>query len=143
MNYLEAFLQKKRRAEKREAPADKTDRTGFVSFVSDSPVCLSMPFHQSGSVSKAPTFAPGVAVTPNSRSPLVSRGVRSVIEAIEADARAKGWSVELLWNGGFWDSPRGLAAVLDSEDEIVEVTADYISILKTRHHLLRFRRYAA
>jgi hypothetical protein len=62
------------------------------------------------------------------------------LEAIEQEARSKGWPPELLWNAGFWDSPRGLAAVLDSDDEIVEVTPDFIEILKTRRDLLRFRR---
>jgi hypothetical protein len=36
-----------------------------------------------------------------------------------------------------------LAAVLDEGDEIAEVTADYISILKVKHDLLKFRRFAA
>ena len=31
---------------------------------------------------------------------------------LEAEARGKGWTAELLWNAGFWDMPRGLAAVL-------------------------------
>ena len=65
------------------------------------------------------------------------------IEAIETEARALGWPPELLWNSGFWDCPRGLAAVLDLGDEIVEVTPSHIAILKTRRDLLRFRRYVA
>ncbi len=81
--------------------------------------------------------------TPDSRSPLVPPEVRAKIEDIEADARVMGWPAELLWNAGFWDCPRGLAAVLDPEDEISEVTADFIAILKTRRELLRFRRHAA
>lgn len=82
-------------------------------------------------------------VTPDSRQPLIPPEVRAKVEAIEADARAKGWPPELLWNGGFWDCPRGLAAVLDPEDEIVEVGPEYIAILKLRRDLLRFRRHAA
>jgi hypothetical protein len=31
---------------------------------------------------------------------------------------------ELLYNANFWDYPRWLAAVLDANDEIVEVAAD-------------------
>lgn len=81
-------------------------------------------------------------VTPDSRHPLVPSEVRAKIEAIEPDARSKGWPAELLWNRGFWDSPRGLAALLDPNDEIAEVTHDHIAILKTRRDLLRFRRYA-
>jgi hypothetical protein len=79
-------------------------------------------------------------VTPDSRNPLLRPDVRAKIQAVEAEARAKGWPAELLWNAGFWDGPRGLAAVLDSEDEIGDITSDYIEILKTRRDLLRFRR---
>ena len=38
---------------------------------------------------------------------------------------------------------RGLAAVLESEDEIFEVTPEHIAILKLRRDVLRFRRRAA
>ena len=79
-------------------------------------------------------------VTPNSRSPLVPPAVRILIEGIEAEARAKGWPAELLWNAEFWGSPRGLAAVLDDDDTIAEVTPDYIGILKTHSSILRFQR---
>jgi hypothetical protein len=82
-------------------------------------------------------------VTPNSRAPLIPDAIREKIAAIEPTARNLGWPPEQLWNSGFWDSPRGLAAVLDEGDEIAEVTADYISILKVKRDLLRFRRHAA
>jgi hypothetical protein len=82
-------------------------------------------------------------VTPNSRHPLIPDVVREKIAAIEPTARNLGWPPELLWNANFWDAPRGLAAVLDANDEIAEVTADYISILKVKHDILRFRRHAA
>ncbi|HEX4201433.1 MAG TPA: hypothetical protein VHY59_07935, partial [Chthoniobacterales bacterium] len=81
-----------------------------------------------------------ITVTPDSRHPLIEPVVRAKLESVEAEARAKGWPAELLWNAGFWDCPRGLAAVLDFEDEIIEVTLDYIVILKTRRDLLRFCR---
>jgi hypothetical protein len=81
-------------------------------------------------------------VAPDSRNPLVKPEIRANIEAIEADARAKGWPAELLWNVAFWDRPRGLAAVLEAEDQIGGITPDYIEILKRRHDLLRFRRFA-
>jgi len=45
---------------------------------------------------------------------------------------------ELLRNGNYWDLPHGLAAVLDSDDEIVEITPEHIAILMTRRDLLRF-----
>jgi len=80
-------------------------------------------------------------VLSDSRHPLIPDAIRAKIEAIEAEARAKSWPAELLWNAGFWDSPRGLAAVLDAEDEIGEVTPDYIEILKIRRDVLRFRRH--
>jgi hypothetical protein len=83
------------------------------------------------------------SITPNSRHPLIPPEVRAKIESVEADARAKGWPAELLWNAEFWDSPRGLAALLNADDEIVEVTTDWISILKTRHEPLRFMRRIA
>jgi hypothetical protein len=38
-------------------------------------------------------------------------------KAIEAEARAKGWPAELLWNNVLWVSPRDLAALLDPKDE--------------------------
>jgi TubC N-terminal docking domain len=83
------------------------------------------------------------SVAPDSRHPLIPPEARCKIEAIEAEARAKGWPAELLWNSNFWDRPRGLAAMLDREDEIVEVATDYIAILKVKRDLLRFRRHVA
>jgi hypothetical protein len=79
-------------------------------------------------------------LVPDSRTPIMPPCIREKIEAIEADARAKGWPPELLWNSGFWDSPRGLAALLDEGDEIAEVAVDYIAILKTQRNILRFQR---
>jgi hypothetical protein len=79
-------------------------------------------------------------IVPNSRHPLVPDEVRQKIEAIEPEARAMNWPAELLWNAGFWDCPRGLAAVLEPEDEIGEVTADFIEVWKLRRHRHRFMR---
>jgi hypothetical protein len=62
------------------------------------------------------------------------------IEAIEAEARRLGWPTERLWNASFWDQPRGLLAVMDPDDEIIEVTADTIRILKLHRHIQTFRR---
>jgi hypothetical protein len=83
------------------------------------------------------------STVPDSRHPLIEPAVRSKLEAIEVEARSKGWAPELLWNANFWDLPRGLAAVLDHDDEIVEVTSEYVTILKTKRDLLRFRRHNA
>jgi hypothetical protein len=82
-------------------------------------------------------------LTPNSRLPLIPLGVHAILESIEHEARVKGWPPELLWNSEFWGSPRGLAAVLDEGDAIAEVTSDYIAILKTERHILRFQRRAS
>ena len=81
--------------------------------------------------------------TANSRAPLIPDGIRAKIAAIEAEARAKGWPAELLWNNVFWGSPRGLAAVLEPEDVIAEVTADYITILTHQRDIQRFPRRVA
>jgi len=82
-------------------------------------------------------------ITPDSRHPLIADAIRAKIEAIETEARRLGWPAELLWNAGFWDRPRGLAAVLDAHDEITDVRPDYIEILRTKRDLLRFCRHAA
>ena len=82
-------------------------------------------------------------IASDSRHPVIEPAVRAKLEAIEADARAKGWPAELLWNAAFWDLPRGLAALLDPEDEIAEVTPEYIAILKIKRDVLRFRRHVA
>jgi hypothetical protein len=83
----------------------------------------------------------GHTMTPDSRCPLIEPAIRTKLEAIEPEARAKGWPAELLWNSNFWDHPRGLAAVLDPDDEIVEVSAECITILKIKRDVLRFRRH--
>lgn len=77
---------------------------------------------------------------PDSRRIVVPETVRMKIELIELEARRLGWLPELLWNADFWRLPRGLAPVLDEDDEIGAVTAEYIEMMKTKHHLLRFQR---
>ena len=83
---------------------------------------------------------PPRAVTPDSRQPLIPNDVRATIEAIEPEARHKGWPAELLWNNAFSDLPRGLAALLDPGDGVGEVTPDYIEIWKLRRDRQRFMR---
>lgn len=83
------------------------------------------------------------STVPDSRHPLIPPEVRAKLEAIEVEARSKGWPAELLWSSEFWDLPRGLAAVLDPDDEIVEVSAQCITILKYRRDIQRFRRHIA
>jgi hypothetical protein len=82
-------------------------------------------------------------IPPNSRGPLVPDAIRTKIEAVEGEARRLGWEPERLWNSNFWDQPRGLAAIMDEGDEIAEVSADSIAILKTERRLVRFRRWVA
>lgn len=77
---------------------------------------------------------------PDARSPLIPDEVREKIGEIEAEARALGWPAELLWNADFWDSPRGLAAILEPDDAITAVTPDYIEVLRLHRDLLRFSR---
>ena len=79
-------------------------------------------------------------IVADSRNPLVSPTVRAKIEAIEPEARRLGWPGELLWSAGFWDAPRGLAAVLDDGDLIVEVTEAAIEILKLKRDRQVFMR---
>jgi len=66
--------------------------------------------------------------------------VRETIEAIEAQAGALGWSFESLWNDHFSDLAPGLAAMLEADDEIAEVTTEYIEVIRTRREILRFPR---
>lgn len=76
--------------------------------------------------------------------PAIPAEVEAEIRRIEAEALRLGWTRERLWGAQFWPiEERGLAAVLDPEDEIAEVTGEYIAILKARRDLLRFRRHAA
>ena len=82
-------------------------------------------------------------ITRNSRNPLIDPEIRAKIEAIETDARTKGWPAELLWNNAFWDQPRGLAAVLEENDQIVEVTSASIKILKVKRDVLIFHRHVS
>ena len=190
MDYLRAFLDRKKRIEEGEGPTLKTLKTGFDGFegylprgfekkpasheragnvtkgpgdppskpskpldaidpcgvISDSPapapIVQSLIATGDGKVSPLAEPRPG-SVVPNSRSPLIPDDTRAKIAAIEAEARAKGWPAELLWNNVFWGGPRGLAAVLEATDEVVEVTDTCIVILTNRRDLQRFPRYVA
>ena len=82
-------------------------------------------------------------IAPDSRHRLIEPAVRAKLEAIEPEAAPKDGPAELVWHSNFWDCPRGLAAVLDSGDEIVEVSAECITILKIKRDVLRFRRHVA
>ena len=96
--------------------------------------------HKAGLVARVRGQRLAREVTPDSRHPLIPNTIRAKIEVIEADARANGWPAELLWNNAHWDLPRGLAAVLDADDEIGEVTPDYIEIWKLSLDRQRFMR---
>lgn len=63
------------------------------------------------------------------------------IRRIETQALELGWSREHLWGAKFWPiAERGLAALMDPGDPIVEVTAETITILKYRRDLQKFYR---
>ena len=91
----------------------------------------------------APTVARIHPGAPDFRQPLIPDAIPAKIQAIEAEARAKGWPAELLWNNAYWDLPRGLATLLDPDDEIAEVTPDCIVNLKCRRDIQRFRRHVS
>lgn len=70
----------------------------------------------------------------------VASEVRAEIARIEPAALAVGWLPARLWNSVFWPAPRGLAAVLDGSDRIVEVTREWILIRKADGNQQRFFR---
>jgi len=93
---------------------------------------------------KANVDAPPVNRTAaDERREFIPDPIRQKIEAIEAEAHAAGWTAEQLWSRPFWNIPRGLAAVMQDDDEIVAVTPDSIEILRYRRDVLRFRRHNA
>jgi hypothetical protein len=73
--------------------------------------------------------------------------VAAEITRIEPEALALGWNHGRLWNSSFWphrhDEPRGLTSVMDPGDSIVEVTPDFIEIVKTKRSIVRFQRRAS
>ncbi|MBV8135349.1 MAG: hypothetical protein JO121_06880 [Deltaproteobacteria bacterium] len=83
------------------------------------------------------------AATPDSRYPIIPQEIRAKIEAIEQEARRLGWPPELIWSADFWGLPRGLAAVVDADDELGDVRSDYIEILGVKHVVRRFPRFHA
>jgi TubC N-terminal docking domain len=105
---------------------------------------------QDNAVQRGCNYAPSSAVTPieHQDGPAQRRiepAIAAELERIEGQALALGWSHERLWNSGFWYPwPRGLAAVMDAGDRIVEVTSDYMRVERPRANvmplLLRFWR---
>jgi len=84
--------------------------------------------------------SPARDLVPDSRHPLIAPEVRAKIEAIETEARSKGWPAELLWNNNFIDLPRGLAAILGEYDQIIAVDAEEITIVVNKRDIWKFRR---
>lgn len=78
------------------------------------------------------------------REPHVDIRILNEIRRIAGQASALGWPWERLWNHRYWHHtgrhPRSLVAVMEPGDEIVEVGADAITILRQRRDLLRFMR---
>jgi hypothetical protein len=68
--------------------------------------------------------------------------VASKIAAIEPRARRLGWPAALLLDSNLDDygRPKGPAATLESDDVIVAVKRDFITVKKNAYHLLRFPR---
>jgi hypothetical protein len=68
--------------------------------------------------------------------------VQAELSRIWPEAERLGWSHARIWNAQFWPNsdaqPRGLAAVLQPGDTIVEVTEQWITLLAQRHHTQRF-----
>ena len=59
----------------------------------------------------------------------IDSAIAAELTRIEREALRLGWLPERLWNSGFWDPwPRGLAAVMEAGDRIVEVNGDFIAI---------------
>lgn len=75
--------------------------------------------------------------------PRIPPVVAAQIRQIEAQAYRLGWSRERLWNGDFWPHsrarPRGLASVLNSGDQIIEVNAEFMRLVCGRNTLRFFR----
>jgi TubC N-terminal docking domain len=67
--------------------------------------------------------------------------VRQELERIWPEAERLGWPQQRIWGASFWPAAdRGLAAVLDPKDRVVEVTNDFVTIVKrdgTRAHFMR------
>jgi hypothetical protein len=67
--------------------------------------------------------------------------VKQELERIWPEAERLGWPQQRIWGASFWPAAgRGLAAVLEPEDRVVEVTNDFITIVKrdgTRSHFMR------
>jgi len=71
----------------------------------------------------------------------VDPAIGAEIGRIEDEALARGWPAEHLWGAKFWPGDkRGLATVMDPDDQIVGVTADAIAILKFKRDIQRFYR---
>jgi len=62
----------------------------------------------------------------------IESAVAAEIRRVEPQARSLGWSQWRLWESRFWPGPRGLAALMEPGDQIMEVTTEWIRIQK-RH----------
>jgi hypothetical protein len=139
---MEKYLEIARKAV--AATADGSFRTKRGDELNEVNEISPTPISPTANVSSRTDAAAWRQKTPSKlRNPIIPRAIRTIIEGIEADARAKGWPADLLWNSHFWDSPRGLAALLDEGDAIAEVTPDYIAILKVELKVHRFQRRAS
>ena len=67
--------------------------------------------------------------------------VAAEIRRVEDQARALGWPQWRLWESRFWPGPRGLAAVMEPGDQVMELTAEWIKIRKRDGIQQRFYRF--
>jgi hypothetical protein len=93
-------------------------------------------------VNDAAEPAPRCALAPTATQ--MHPAVVAEIKRIEPEALRLGWLPERLWNRAFWphtaEHPRGLASVMKSDYQVLEVSPDSICILRCRHAVLRFPR---
>lgn len=75
-----------------------------------------------------------MATSPSKINPLVEAKIR----ARELGALALGWTPEELWEPNFWNiglggNRRGLASCMRPDQEIGEITAEYIEVYREDH----------
>ena len=74
----------------------------------------------------------------------IAPAVRAELERIWPEAKRLGWPWQRIFGASFWPvEARGLVTVLDPGDGIVEITSEYIAILKSGRNVLRFQRHIA
>jgi hypothetical protein len=74
----------------------------------------------------------------------IAPAVQAELERIWQEAKRRGWPWQRIFGASFWPvEARGFVTLLDPGDGIVEITSEYIAILKTGRNMSRFRRHVA